>query len=132
MPDIASWESQLRSRKVVEERWQRLTVQLKERFRRKCDLDGILFLIGIQETGRGYARDLDKTTKERLVVEGTYCAFETLGFYQRTGMEADGHWVWEVMEVLPAGLSGVEQETLLKVAVLAYFQTHHSKLGNVQ
>ena len=131
MPEITitTWESQLRSRKVVDDRWRQLTRRLGAHFGRECDLDGVLFLIGIQETGRGFERDLDKSAKERLVVEGSFCAFETIGFYQRTGMETDGHWVWEVTEAMPDGLSKKEQETLLKVAVLAYFNAHYDSYG---
>ena len=118
------WTEALKQEGDLELRWQGLSAWLQERFGKEPDLDGILFLIGVQETGCGYKPELDKRSKERLVVEGTYCAFETLGFYRRIGMEADGHWIWESLEPLPTDLSAREQETVLRLAVISYFHEH--------
>ncbi len=105
----------------LETRWQALAAWLRQRFGKEPDLDGILFLIGVQETGCGYTPDLDKRSKERLVAEGTFCAFEALGFYRRIGMEADGHWIWESLKPLPASLPSEKQESFLRLAVVSYF-----------
>ena len=109
-------------------RWRRLQAWLSQRFGRDADIEGILFLVGVQELGRGYAPGLNKGAKEQLVMEGTYCVYETLGFYERIGMEADGHWIWEERLAPPPDLSEDEQETLLRSAVLRYFDNH---LGNL-
>ena len=132
MEDVLSvpWTEALKQEGGIELRWQRLSVWLQERFGKEPDLDGVLFLIGVQETGSGYQPDLDKRSKERLVVEGTYCAFETLGFYKRVGMEADGHGIWESLERLPTGLSAKEQETVLRLAVVSYFHEHMHQQSN--
>lgn len=108
---------------TLEPRWSRLQQWLQGRFDKEADLEGILFLIGVQETGRGYEPDLEKEVKERLVMEGTYCAFETLGLYRRVGMEKDGHWIWERRTDTP-DLSIEQQETLLKMAILHYFDRY--------
>ncbi len=120
----ASWKGRLEAESDLRSRWERLTAWLGRQFGRKADLDGILFLIGVQETGRGYVPDMEKRSKERLVMEGTYCAFESLGLYTRVGMEADGHWIWERTQPAPTGLSAEEQESLLQLAVLSYFLNH--------
>ena len=109
---------------ALEARWQRLQGWIRERFGKDAGIEGILFLVGIQEQGRGYEPDLDKETKERLVMEGTYCVFETLGIYERIGMEADGHWIWQRRIDHPPGLSIDQQETLLRTAILRYFNNH--------
>ena len=105
----------------LEARWQRLQAWIDERFGKEVDIEGILFLIGVQARGRGFEPDLEKEAKERLIMEGAYCVFETLGVYERVGMEADGHWIWQRQIDHPPNLSVDEQETLLRAAILRYF-----------
>ena len=52
-------------------RWLKLRIKLKERFGIKPDMDGILFLIGIQELGSG-KQDFSKEEKRWKI----YAAFE--------------------------------------------------------
>lgn len=47
-------------------RWLKLRIKLKERFGIKPDMDGILFLIGIQELGSG-KQDFSKEEKQDLM-----------------------------------------------------------------
>ncbi len=105
-------------------RWAMLQRWTFNRFGREPDLEGILFLIGIQELGHGYLSDLDKARKEQLVLEGTYSALETLGYYERVGMENNGHWIWELRSPLPADLSPEAEERMLQRAVLRYFDNN--------
>ncbi len=105
----------------LEARWQRLQAWIDQRFGGEAGIEGILFLIGVQARGRGFEPDLEKEAKERLIMEGAYCVFETLGVYERVGMEADGHWIWQRRIDHPPNLSVEEQETLLKTAILRYF-----------
>ena len=109
---------------VLEARWQRLQAWISRRFGKEAGIEGLLFLVGVQEQGRGYEPDLDKETKERLVMEGTCCVFETLGIYERIGMEADGQWIWQRRIDHPPDLSVDQQETLLRTAILRYFDNH--------
>ncbi len=105
----------------LEARWQQLQAWIDERFGGEAGIEGILFLIGVQARGRGFEPDLEKEAKERLIMEGAYCVFETLGVYERVGMEADGHWIWQRRIDHPPNLSVEQQETLLKTAILRYF-----------
>ena len=109
---------------ALEARWQRLQGWMRRRFGKEAGIEGILFLVGVQDQGRGFEPELDKDTKEALVMAGTYCVFETLGIYERVGMEADGQWVWQRRIDHPPGLSVDQQETLLRTAILAYFENH--------
>ena len=78
----------------------------------------------MQESQPAYAPDLEKNVKEQLVNEGAYCVLEKLGYYERIGMEADGRWIWEVRKSLPENLEGDDQETLLRSAILRYFDPY--------
>jgi hypothetical protein len=105
-------------------RWDRLQRWLRERFGKKeASIESILFLIGVQARGRGYEPKLEKDVKQRVIMEGTYHVFETLGFYQHAGMEADGAWIWERLVDLPE-LTVEDQEKLLRLAILRYFEPY--------
>ncbi len=109
----------------VRERWPQLQEWTRRRFGKRADVEGVLFLIGLQELGRGAAPDLDKARKEQILLEGTFCAFETLGYYERTGIEDNGHWIWEQRKSMPADLTKAEEEVMLRQAALAYFDLNH-------
>ncbi len=102
-------------------RWDTLCVWIRSHFKREASLEGVLFLIGIQERGKGFEPKIPRHKKEAIIMDGTYLAFETIGLYRRTGMEADGAWIWERVIPLP-GLDVEAQEKLLKLAVLRYFE----------
>lgn len=107
---------------ALEARWTHLQHWLQERFGRETGIESILFLMGIQSRGRGYEPKLGKETKQDLIMEGTYTAFEHLGLYTRIGMDEDGAWVWErTVEQIPK-LSIEDQEKLLRLGILAYFE----------
>lgn len=105
----------------LEEEWHRLQAWLQSRFGKEPGIEGVLFLIGIQSCGRGFEPNLGKEAKQALIMEGTYCVFETLGIYARVGMEEDGNWIWERLIDQPPGLSVDDQEKLLRTAILRYF-----------
>ena len=105
----------------LETRWGRLVSEISERFGRQPDIDSILFLIGVQSVGRGYEPDIPKERKQSLIMEGSYLAFETMGVYQRVGIERNGFWIWEKRFDLPE-LSVADQEKLLRVGILNYFE----------
>lgn len=109
---------------VVEARWNRLLTWVRERFGEEPGIEGLLFLIGVQARGRGFEPDLEKETKQALIMEGTYHAFEMLGLYEKVGMEADGSWIWERVADDPEQLAVEEQEKLLRIAILAYFDDY--------
>lgn len=90
------------------------------------DLEGILFLVGIQESDQEFAPDLDKASKQRLVHEGTYCVLERLGCFERVGREVDGFWIWEPHEDLPEDMNASEQDLLLRAGILKYFDHYLS------
>ena len=105
----------------VEERWRRAQEWLRARFEREPGIEAMLFLIGIQSRGRGFEPELEKDQKQDTIMEGTFCAFARLGFYERVGLEENGFWIWErVVDEIPK-LSIEDQEKLLKLGILSYF-----------
>ncbi len=120
-PDIVPRANGYEDEPDLQERWSRLQRWTLRRFGKKADVEGLLFLIGIQELGQGVLPDLGKTRKEQIVREGAYCVLETLGYYERVGMEKSGHWIWQQAHPMPAELSKEAEEVMLRRAVLRYF-----------
>jgi len=106
---------------TLTQRWSSVETLVEERFGREPTEESILFLIGVQERGRGFEPDLEKDVKEALVMEGTYSVFQTIGLYEPAGMEADGSWIWERTTNLPPDLSPDQQQQLLRLAIVRYF-----------
>ncbi|NBB99442.1 MAG: hypothetical protein GVY15_01085 [Bacteroidetes bacterium] len=106
---------------TLEAQWAQVEALVERRFGREPTIESILFLIGVQERGRGFEPELEKDVKEALVMEGTYSVFETVGLYVHAGMEADGSWIWERATDLPPDLSPDDQHRLLRLAIIRYF-----------
>lgn len=104
----------------LQERWWQLESKMLQRFGKKPDLDAILFLIGIQETGF-IQKKITKEQKEDLM-HVAVCTVLTAGdFYQFDHFDAD-HWPHfkQTKELPKMGLK--EQEDFLKDYILFYFQ----------
>ncbi len=102
----------------LEHRWKLLHQSLAGRFGENLGIEGILFLIGIQEQGLGFEPRLRKERKQDVIMFGTHCAMESIGLYARS--QQPDEIVWERRVVLP-NLSIEEQEKLLRVAIIRYF-----------
>ncbi len=63
-------------------------------------------------------------------MEGTHCAFETLGLYRRVGRDSKGQNVWERTDIPLPKLPLPDQEKLLRVAILAYFDDVNKSPSN--
>lgn len=120
MPDLIDEHLQADDAEL-EARWQRLEAWIRRRFGRDVSIEAILFLIGIQSKGAGYEPELEKEAKQDAVMEGTYCAFETLGLYERIGLDENGTWIWERSVASIPKLAIEQQEKLLKIGIVRYF-----------
>ncbi|MDZ4699661.1 MAG: hypothetical protein SH809_08155 [Rhodothermales bacterium] len=107
---------------AVGTRWDQLERRMEQRFGKKAGIESALFLIGIQARGRGFEPKMAKEDKQDLIMEGTYLAFETLGLYERVVTFQNGRTVWQKSATLPAGLGLEDQEKLLRIAILKYFE----------
>lgn len=103
-------------------RWMNLEAKLAERFDKKPDLEGILFLIGIQEFGdiRG---KFTKEQKQDLMHVAVCSLLSQSGYYELERVDGDGwpHFK-QLKHVPPMGLA--EQENFIKDHVLLYFENN--------
>lgn len=104
----------------VEEGWKKVRKKLEEQFGGEIDIQAALFLIGVQELGKG-RRKYSKDQKIELFHIAICKLLEPYGYYQFQGYDQDGYPHWSLNEQLPALTSG-QQLALMKEAVVRYFQ----------
>lgn len=85
------------------------------------DLKVMLFLIGVQELGKGPMK-FSKRQKEELMHIANCRLFSELGFYELEGLDQDGWPHWKLVKVIPA-YTMLEQEMVLKSLIVTYFET---------
>lgn len=100
-------------------RWLKLRIKLKEKFGIKPDMDGILFLIGVQELGSG-KQDFSKEQKQDLMHIAVCTLLSQSGYYVSEGLDEDGWPHFRQIKPLPE-FDVYEQENFLKDHVLLYF-----------
>ncbi|MBL7927400.1 MAG: hypothetical protein JNK61_10905 [Bacteroidia bacterium] len=105
---------------LLKSKWQLLLQNLNNRFDSELDLQGVLFLIGVQELGKGY-RQFSKSEKGDLMHIATCKLLSQYGYYVLNGIDVDGWPHWELMQPLPP-LTLREQDLLLKQAAIEYFE----------
>jgi hypothetical protein len=105
---------------LVEEWEELLNVLEKVLGKRPADLNGVLFLIGVQELGKGPIT-FTKEQKQDLMHIAICKVLSLSGFYELEGLDKDGWPHWRVVEKLPH-FSLISQETLLKMHVIRYFK----------
>ncbi|MEO5911045.1 MAG: hypothetical protein ABIP95_09175 [Pelobium sp.] len=88
------------------------------------DIKVILFLIGVQELGKG-PRKFSKRQKEELMHIANCRLFSELGFYELEGVDQDGWPHWKKLMPIPA-YNILEQEMLMKTLIVKYFEEVYS------
>lgn len=104
----------------LQHRWWALEAKLMERFDKKPDLEAILFLIGLQETGFE-APKISKEQKQDLMHVAVCTILQPSGYYLYEGKDPDNWPHFKQIKEMPAH-SLMEQENFLKDHVLLYFQ----------
>jgi hypothetical protein len=105
---------------IIKEKFKALTVKLAEQFGEEPDLQTILFLIGVQELGKGYQK-YSKEEKQDLMHIATCALLSQYGYYVLEGVDEEGWPHWKPVSKLPALKLG-HQEQLLTQAVIEYFE----------
>ncbi len=100
-------------------RWLQLRIRLKERYGIKPELDGILFLIGVQELGAGH-QEYTKEQKQDLMHIAVCTVLAPSGYYALEGYDEEGWPHFRQLQALPA-YNLIEQENFLKDHILMYF-----------
>ncbi|MBX2968974.1 MAG: hypothetical protein KF803_06365 [Cyclobacteriaceae bacterium] len=108
----------------LERSWQQLLGFIEQSLGKKPkDLNGVLFLIGVQELGQGY-RLFSKEEKQDLLHIAICKVLSFSGYYELEGIDQQGWPHWKVIKKLPH-FDLLEQEKLLKMAVIEYFELEH-------
>lgn len=104
----------------LERTWNKLLAELEVRIgKRPADLNAVLFLIGVQELGRGQ-QNFSKEEKQDLMHIAICKVLSLSGFYELEGVDEDGWPHWKLVKKLPH-FDLLEQEKLLKMYTIDYF-----------
>ena len=105
----------------LKERWKILVAKLSEQFAEgeDLDLDGIIYLIGVQELGQLH-RTFKKEEKLDLMHIAICRLLEPYGYYEFDYYDDQGWPHYQVKEQLP-NLKAGEQSVLMKEAIVSYF-----------
>ena len=106
----------------LQTRWWTLEAKLVERFGKKPDMEAILFLIGMQETGF-IKEKITKEQKQDMMHVAVCTLFSQSGFYELEGKDREGWPHFRQLKTLPE-MNMIEQENFLKDHILLYFQNH--------
>jgi hypothetical protein len=104
-----------------EQRWTETTTMLQERFGKVPDMEGILFLIGINELGELPGRKFSKEQKQDLMHIAVCTLLSQRGYYEYEGRDGDG-WPHFMLVKKPEVNNMAEQERMLKECVIKYFE----------
>jgi hypothetical protein len=101
--------------------WQELLHEMEKNFGKKPkDLNAVLFIIGIQELGKG-AKNFSKEEKQDLLHIAICKVLSLAGYYELEGIDEAGWPHWKLVKKLPH-FDLLEQEKLLKMLVIEYFE----------
>lgn len=86
----------------------------------ELNVDGILYLIGVQELGQGH-RDFKKDEKMNLMHIAICKLLEPYGYYEFDFFDEDSWPHYKIITELP-NLKPGEQTVLMKDAIVSYFE----------
>ena len=102
------------------EEWLKVEKMVFKRFGEKLDEQTILFIIGLQELGKGDA-DYKKEEKLDIIHIGVCTVLSQFGYYEFIGKDDDGWPHFKNIKKLPNEIQGELQENLIKQAIIKYF-----------
>lgn len=105
----------------LQTRWWSLEATLLDQFGKKPDMEAILFLIGIQETGF-VEQKISKEQKQDLMHVAVCTLLSQSGYYEVEQVDEDGWPHFKQLKEIPTW-SLMEQENILKDHILLYFDT---------
>lgn len=105
----------------TERKYVRILIEIKNMTGiRPKDLNGVIFLIGVQELGKG-VQVFTKEEKQDLMHIAICKLLSLSGFYELEGIDQQGWPHWKLLKPLPR-FDLIEQEKLLKMHVVEYFE----------
>jgi hypothetical protein len=104
-----------------EERWVQVERVFRERFGKLPDMEGMLFLIGVNELGQGPERKkFTKEQKQDLMHIAVCTLLSQLGYYAFIGVDGDGWPHFDQLLPVPT-LELKAQEQMMKECMVRYF-----------
>jgi hypothetical protein len=104
----------------LELEFQNATKRISKQFGEDIDLQGLLFIIGVQELGKGKVK-LSKNEKLDVMHIAICTLLAPYGYYEYEGLDKDGWPHWKTNEKLPP-LKPAQQQTIMKQAMIEYFK----------
>lgn len=102
-------------------KWKELQENISQNFDSDTpDMKVMLFLIGVQELGKG-PNKFSKRQKEELMHIATCRLFSDMGFYEIEGVDQDGWPHWKLVKPIP-NYTLLEQEMIMKSLIINYFE----------
>jgi len=107
----------------MEQRWLDVENMLTERFGKKPDMEGILFLIGVNELdpSRLPVIKFTKEQKQDLMHVAICTLLAPGGYYEMESVDEDGWPHFKQLKPMP-DMNTFEQENFLKDHILLYFE----------
>lgn len=105
----------------LKHRWDTIVLFLTDKFSEteSIDIEGILYLIGLQEVGKIHQR-FKKDDNVNIIHVGICTVLEPFGYYSFDYFDEQGWPHFKLVEELPALKPG-EQSLLMKEAIVDYF-----------
>ncbi|MFY0591681.1 hypothetical protein [Roseivirga sp.] len=108
----------------LQRKWVKLMKTLGDTIgKRPKDLNSTLFLIGVQELGRG-KQNFSKEEKQDLMHIAICKVLSYSGYYELEGLDKEGWPHWSPLKKLPR-FDLLDQEKLLKMHVIEYFEKEY-------
>lgn len=108
--------------------WTRLVKKLEEQFGEGLDVEGIVYLVGLQQLGKGPVK-LNKSQKMDLMHIAVCGLLARFGYYTFVGEDEDGWPHYEAVDSLPELKPG-QQHRLIKEALVDYFREVFPEIEN--
>src|ERR1700761_9516470 len=100
-------------------RWLNVRKLLKERFGKAPDMEGILYVIGVNELNAPVHTSFSKEQKQDLMHIGICTLLSQVGYYRFTERDADGWPHFEQLKPVDT-MNMKEQEQILKECAIRY------------
>lgn len=105
----------------INTKWKALQERIANEFDSdEPDIKVFLFLIGVQELGKG-PKKFSKRQKEELMHIANCRLFSEMGFYELEGLDQDGWPHWKLVKPIP-NYTLLEQEMVIKSLIINYFE----------
>jgi hypothetical protein len=107
--------------------WQALLRYLEGKFLKRPDMNGVLFLVGLNVLGFG-VEEFTKEQKQDIMHIGICELLSFAEFYEFKGRDSEG-WPHYTLLRSPQGLGLAEQEAILRACAVQYFKEADSQFN---